>query len=73
MYDSSAVRKNRAPEGTFTMFEEPYRLQTGRSLQTDMINEDPNVPGVEWENGTKSSKANANEPVSPGFSDITYG
>ena len=73
MYDSAAVRKNRAPEGTFTMFEEPYRLQTGRSLQTDMINEDPNVPDVEWENGTKSSKVNANEPVSPIFSDITYG
>lgn len=72
MYDSAAVQTNRVPEGTFTMFEEPYRLQTGRSLQADMINEDPNVPGVEWENGTKSS-VNANEPVSPIFSDITYG
>lgn len=73
MYDSKAVRTNRAPEGTYTMFEEPYRLQTGRSLQTDMINEDPNVPGIEWKDQKKLAKINANERITPMLSDITAG
>ena len=73
MYDSEAVRKHRSPEGTYTMFEEPYRLQTGRSLQTDMINEDPNVPGIEWKNQKKLAKVNANEQLVPPYSDATIG
>lgn len=73
MYDSEAVYRHRSPEGTYTMFEEPYRLQTGRSLQTDMINEDPNVPGIEWINQKKLAKVNANETIPPYFSDITFG
>lgn len=36
MYDSKAVRKDRAPIGSFSMLELPYRLQTGRSLIEDM-------------------------------------
>ena len=73
MYDSEAVRKHRSPEGTYTMFEEPYRLQTGRSLQADMINEDPNVPGIEWINQKKLAKVNANEQLVPPYSDATIG
>ena len=73
MYDSKAVKRHGAPEGTYTMFEEPYRLQTGRSLQADMINEDPNVPGIEWKNQKKLAKVNANEQLVPPYSDATIG
>ena len=36
MYDSQKVGQNRIPIGSFSMLEGPYRLQTGRSLLSDM-------------------------------------
>ena len=36
MYDSKKVSQNRIPIGSFSMLEGPYRLQTGRSLLSDM-------------------------------------
>lgn len=38
-YDARAVHADAPPIGTFSMYEEPYRLQTGRSLKQDMIEE----------------------------------
>ncbi len=36
------------PMGTWSMFERPYRLQTGRSLAEDIKKSDPNVPKIEF-------------------------
>lgn len=36
LYNASNVNKNYPPIGTFSMFEGPYRLQTGRSLIEDI-------------------------------------
>lgn len=36
MYDSNKVNQDRIPIGSFSMLEGPYRLQTGRSLLSDM-------------------------------------
>ena len=36
MYDSKKVGRNDIPIGSFSMLEGPYRLQTGRSLLSDM-------------------------------------
>ena len=49
MYDIDRILYNQNPAGVFNMFEGPYRLQTGRSLQSDMIKEDPNVPKLKFE------------------------
>lgn len=39
MYDNNTLRL-----GDRQLYDDPYRLQTGRSLQQDMIKEDPNFP-----------------------------
>lgn len=36
MYDSKKIIQDRIPIGSFSMLEGPYRLQTGRSLLSDM-------------------------------------
>ena len=48
-YNSREVYHGRSgnPQSSWTLFGEPYRLQTGRSLRQDMIEKDPNVPKVE--------------------------
>ena len=50
-YNSSQVYHGRSgnPQSSWTLFGEPYRLQTGRSLRQDMIEKDPNVPNIEGE------------------------
>lgn len=49
IYNSNKVHSGRSdnPQSSWTLFGEPYRLQTGRSLRQDMIEKDPNVPKVE--------------------------
>lgn len=50
-YNSREVYHGRSgnPQSSWTLFGEPYRLQTGRSLRQDMIEKDPNVPNIEGE------------------------
>ena len=50
-YNSRQVYHGRSgnPQSSWTLFGEPYRLQTGRSLRQDMIEQDPNVPNIEGE------------------------
>lgn len=49
IYNSKQIYHGRAgnPQSSWTLFGEPYRLQTGRSLRQDMIEKDPNVPRIE--------------------------
>lgn len=49
IYNSNNIHHGRSgnPQSSWTLFGEPYRLQTGRSLRQDMIEKDPNVPKVE--------------------------
>ena len=49
IYNSNQIHHGRAgnPQSSWTLFGEPYRLQTGRSLRQDMIEKDPNVPKAE--------------------------
>lgn len=49
IYNSNQIYRGRSgnPQSSWTLFGEPYRLQTGRSLRQDMIEKDPNVPKVE--------------------------
>ena len=49
IYNSNKIHSGRSgnPQSSWTLFGEPYRLQTGRSLRQDMIEKDPNVPKVE--------------------------
>lgn len=49
IYNSNQIHHGMAgnPQSSWTLFGEPYRLQTGRSLRQDMIEKDPNVPKVE--------------------------
>ena len=49
VYNSKQIHHGMAgnPQSSWTLFGEPYRLQTGRSLRQDMIEKDPNVPKVE--------------------------
>lgn len=49
IYNSNKIHHGRSgnPQSSWTLFGEPYRLQTGRSLRQDMIEKDPNVPKVE--------------------------
>ncbi len=51
VYNSKQVEPGKAgnPQSSWTLFGEPYRLQTGRSLRSDMIEKDPNVPKVKGE------------------------
>ena len=51
VYNSKQVEPGMAgnPQSSWTLFGEPYRLQTGRSLRSDMIEKDPNVPKVKGE------------------------
>lgn len=51
VYNSNNVYRGRSgnPQSSWTLFGEPYRLQTGRSLMKDMIEKDPNVPKIEGE------------------------
>ena len=51
VYNSMQVNPGTAgnPQSSWTLFGEPYRLQTGRSLRSDMIEKDPNVPKVKGE------------------------
>ena len=51
VYNSREIYHGRAgnPQSSWTLFGEPYRLQTGRSLRQDMIEKDPNVPNIEGE------------------------
>ncbi len=48
VYNSKQVSSGEAgnPQSNWTLFGEPYRLQTGRSLRSDMIAKDPNVPKI---------------------------
>ena len=48
LYNAAKVHRNSPPIGTFSMFEGPYRLQTGRSLIEDIKKSDPNVPKLEF-------------------------
>lgn len=49
IYNSNKIHHGRSgnPQSSWTLFGEPYRLQTGRSLRQDMIEKDPNLPKVE--------------------------
>ena len=49
VYNSSKVGIGKAdnPQSNWTLFGQPYRLQTGRSLRQDMLEKDPNVPKVD--------------------------
>ena len=51
IYNSKQIYHGRSgnPQSSWTLFGEPYRLQTGRSLRQDMIEKDPNVPNIEGE------------------------
>ncbi len=51
IYNSNNIHSGRSgnPQSSWTLFGEPYRLQTGRSLRQDMIEKDPNVPNIEGE------------------------
>ena len=51
IYNSNKIHRGRSgnPQSSWTLFGEPYRLQTGRSLRQDMIEKDPNVPKIEGE------------------------
>ena len=51
IYNSNQIYRGRSgnPQSSWTLFGEPYRLQTGRSLRQDMIDKDPNVPNIEGE------------------------
>lgn len=51
VYNSNQLYRGRSgnPQSSWTLFGEPYRLQTGRSLRQDMIEKDPNVPNIEGE------------------------
>ena len=51
IYNSNHLYRGRSgnPQSSWTLFGEPYRLQTGRSLRQDMIEKDPNVPNIEGE------------------------
>lgn len=51
IYNSNQIYRGRSgnPQSSWTLFGEPYRLQTGRSLRQDMIKKDPNVPNIEGE------------------------
>ena len=51
IYNSNQLYRGRSgnPQSSWTLFGEPYRLQTGRSLRQDMIEKDPNVPKIEGE------------------------
>ena len=51
IYNSDQIYRGRSsdPQSSWTLFGEPYRLQTGRSLRQDMIEKDPNVPNIEGE------------------------
>lgn len=51
IYNSNQIYHGRSgnPQSSWTLFGEPYRLQTGRSLRQDMIEKDPNVPNIEGE------------------------
>ena len=51
VYNSNNIYRGRSgnPQSSWTLFGEPYRLQTGRSLRQDMIEKDPNVPKIEGE------------------------
>ena len=51
IYNSNQLYRGRSgnPQSSWTLFGEPYRLQTGRSLIQDMIEKDPNVPNIEGE------------------------
>ena len=51
IYNSNKIHRGRSgnPQSSWTLFGEPYRLQTGRSLRQDMIEKDPNVPNIEGE------------------------
>lgn len=51
VYNSKQVGPGSAgnPQSNWTLFGEPYRLQTGRSLRSDMIEKDPNIPKIDSE------------------------
>ena len=51
IYNSNQIYRGRSgnPQSSWTLFGEPYRLQTGKSLRQDMIEKDPNVPNIEGE------------------------
>lgn len=51
VYNSNNIYRGRSgnPQSSWTLFGEPYRLQTGRSLRQDMIEKDQNVPRIEGE------------------------
>lgn len=51
IYNSNQIYRERSgnPQSSWTLFGEPYRLQTGRSLRQDMIEKDPNVPNIKGE------------------------
>lgn len=51
IYNSNQIYRGRSgnPQSSWTLFGEPYRLQTGRSLRQDMIEKDPNVPNIKGE------------------------
>lgn len=50
VYNSSNVMRGRAgnPQSSWSLFGLPYRLQTGRSLRSDMVKMDPNVPKISY-------------------------
>lgn len=62
VYNSKQVNPGTAgnPQSSWTLFGEPYRLQTGRSLRSDMIEKDPNVPKVKGEYVHNSGQVLAN-------------
>lgn len=71
VYNSSQVYPGAAgnPQSSWTLFGQPYRLQTGRSLRSDMIRKDPNVPKVVAERVPNSDQVLANmKPGDAGFS-----
>ena len=48
LYDAKAIKNDKNPLGAYYTLDIPYRLQTGRSLMSDMAKEDPNVPGLDY-------------------------
>lgn len=39
LYDGAAIHKSESPMSFWQKYELPYRLQTGRSMQKDMLDE----------------------------------
>lgn len=71
-YNSNQIYSGYAgnPQSSWTLFGEPYRLQTGRSLQQDMIAKDPNVPKIQYQKVV--DEVNANQEYGF-FGNKTYG